>query len=402
MQREIEQVCKLAGVQPEDIVLHDRGVISRAYVFRDGEVVFKFAKSSLADYENEARVLDFINTLKLGVGTPRVNWRDEFHNFIGLHGVVGQPLSAMLRKNISVNKYHVGKELGKFLRKLHKQALKTCYKLLDVEIEDMRAVWNNRDREYFDRHFSAEEQSLMHVLMTAYVPTELRKLGEKLVLSHSDLHEGNVIIGDKASVGVIDFDSAGHYDEARDFARMDDDVILNAMLDAYGADATLREKVRIRREIVRPFSMLAQGLFVDDYLPWARRTLAKYGKWKMLLLDTVTPQLRVELVVGDKSYAREHKMEKDSPPELKHDKMVCKLIRELLDEAGITLADLTHYAVNTGPGGFTGPRVGIAVIKAFHMVHPRPILADGKLTPVEQLEPVYDGEYVVKMKGGVQ
>jgi len=118
-----------------------------------------------------------------------------------------------------------------------------------------------------------------------------------------------------------------------------------------------------------------------------------------LSLDTVTPTMHISLVIGDKTYTRTHNMKKCDPPELKHDKMICRLITELLTEANITLADLTHYAVNTGPGGFTGPRVGVAVIKAFHIVHPRPIIANGKPIPIDDLEPIYDGEYIVNTRG---
>ncbi len=46
----------------------------------------------------------------------------------------------------------------------------------------------------------------------------------------------------------------------------------------------------------------------------------------------------------------------------------------LLDEAGRTLADIDLFAVCTGPGGFTGLRVGIAAIKGFALASGRPVV----------------------------
>lgn len=40
---------------------------------------------------------------------------------------------------------------------------------------------------------------------------------------------------------------------------------------------------------------------------------------------------------------------------------VLPMIEELLKETGLTLKDITQIQVNTGPGSFTGLRVGIAV-----------------------------------------
>jgi tRNA threonylcarbamoyladenosine biosynthesis protein TsaB len=44
----------------------------------------------------------------------------------------------------------------------------------------------------------------------------------------------------------------------------------------------------------------------------------------------------------------------------------------LLDETGLTLADIDLFAVCAGPGGFTGLRIGVAAIKGFSMAALRP------------------------------
>ncbi len=41
--------------------------------------------------------------------------------------------------------------------------------------------------------------------------------------------------------------------------------------------------------------------------------------------------------------------------------MTLPLIDELLREASLTLADITHIYVHTGPGSFTGLRVGVTI-----------------------------------------
>ncbi|HLG13743.1 MAG TPA: tRNA (adenosine(37)-N6)-threonylcarbamoyltransferase complex dimerization subunit type 1 TsaB [Blastocatellia bacterium] len=42
-------------------------------------------------------------------------------------------------------------------------------------------------------------------------------------------------------------------------------------------------------------------------------------------------------------------------------------IESVLDETGLTLGDVSLYAVCTGPGGFTGIRVGVAAVKGLAM-----------------------------------
>ncbi len=50
------------------------------------------------------------------------------------------------------------------------------------------------------------------------------------------------------------------------------------------------------------------------------------------------------------------------------------LCDEIFKDFGIDLKEINYYAVDVGPGSFTGLRIGIALIKALYLVHPRPII----------------------------
>jgi len=55
-------------------------------------------------------------------------------------------------------------------------------------------------------------------------------------------------------------------------------------------------------------------------------------------------------------------------------------VADLLADAGVAPADLDRIAVTTGPGGFTGVRVGIAFARGFALVHGTPVVGVETLT----------------------
>jgi len=56
-------------------------------------------------------------------------------------------------------------------------------------------------------------------------------------------------------------------------------------------------------------------------------------------------------------------IERDDTMSRGHAERLFPLIRECLDAAGLTYADLTGIAVCTGPGNFTGARIGVAAAR---------------------------------------
>jgi len=53
-----------------------------------------------------------------------------------------------------------------------------------------------------------------------------------------------------------------------------------------------------------------------------------------------------------------------------------------LREAGIRMADVDGYAVSTGPGSFTGVRVGLTTVKAWAEAYGKPIVAVSRLEAI--------------------
>jgi tRNA A-37 threonylcarbamoyl transferase component Bud32 len=65
------------------------------------------------------------------------------------------------------------------------------------------------------------------------VPKSITGSGE-LVFCHGDLDYNNTLINSKNQVGIIDFGDARLYDRSQDFRGMDDEVLREAMIKAYG------------------------------------------------------------------------------------------------------------------------------------------------------------------------
>lgn len=57
-----------------------------------------------------------------------------------------------------------------------------------------------------------------------------------------------------------------------------------------------------------------------------------------------------------------------------HAELIGAYIRHCLDDAGVSVSDLSGVAVGMGPGPFTGLRVGIAAAKAFAFAIGRPLV----------------------------
>ena len=89
---------------------------------------------------------------------------------------------------------------------------------------------------------------------------------------------------------------------------------------------------------------------------------------KYLAIDTTCASLRVILGADGKTYEYCEEGKKAS-------EILLTAIDGLLGQAGLTLADTDVYAVVTGPGSFTGIRIGINTVKTFAAVTGKKIVA---------------------------
>jgi len=279
MRDEIIKVIELTGAAEEQIALHDDGYWSRAYVVNGGEFVMKFPKYDTVNYESEAAFLNLISTMTLPINTQKIKWISEDKRCIALLGVRGTPLSKL--ENLTTKqKQSIGKQIGAFLKQLH--SLKTdfsgqslCDELLEYKIAYDDCV------DFFTRHFSKEEKEALDYLMYTYLPTVRKNLGEKLVFSHADIWEPNILLDDSGKVGIIDCGNAGYFDEAADFC-IEDEAIRGFILDSYGASETLRKKVEAKYDmstITCPkfgIPLWGEPFIIEKWVPLIRKVITKY------------------------------------------------------------------------------------------------------------------------------
>lgn len=89
----------------------------------------------------------------------------------------------------------------------------------------------------------------------------------------------------------------------------------------------------------------------------------------ILALDTTTAAGSVALADGDTVLEC-----RVGDPGRTHGERLPGEARALLDAHAIAVSDIDRYAVCSGPGSFTGLRVGLATIQAFALVNRRPVV----------------------------
>ncbi len=95
----------------------------------------------------------------------------------------------------------------------------------------------------------------------------------------------------------------------------------------------------------------------------------------LLAFDTATPHLSVVLSEG----ARPLAWREDTSEKLSHAERLNVFIGEVMEKAGRSLKDLDAIAVGTGPGSYTGLRIGLSAAKGLCYALDRPLIGMGTL-----------------------
>jgi len=114
-----------------------------------------------------------------------------------------------------------------------------------------------------------------------------------------------------------------------------------------------------------------------SYFPGDRH----HFQMKILAIDTSTRSGGVAILEGDSlvsSVFEGRDSVQEMPPPHPSDEFSSKLFRyvaSVLEKARIALPEVDLFAVTSGPGSFTGLRVGLAAVKGWSEVYGRPIAA---------------------------
>jgi tRNA threonylcarbamoyladenosine biosynthesis protein TsaB len=90
---------------------------------------------------------------------------------------------------------------------------------------------------------------------------------------------------------------------------------------------------------------------------------------KILAVDTALGACSVALIDGDKTLA--HRF---VPMDRGHAEALAPMVEDAMREAGIAFAALDRLAVTTGPGTFTGQRVGLAFMRGLRIALKTPLV----------------------------
>ena len=94
----------------------------------------------------------------------------------------------------------------------------------------------------------------------------------------------------------------------------------------------------------------------------------------LLALDTTAATATAALFRDETLVA-----EREADAGKKHAETVLPLIDTLLEENGVTIAQIDRFAVDIGPGSFTGVRIGVSLVNALAFALGRPIVSVNSL-----------------------
>lgn len=257
--KELTIVKELANVDDDNrIVLNEIGWTSRTYIVDNGKFVFKFLKNKeyQEELEHETNILKLIKKHDFNINTPLIEWVGEDNTYIGFWGITGKSMTTEIINELSEEqKRKVGIQIGLFLKKLHTINFKGESPNSENNIIEWFQESFRKRKRTLKKHFTEKELASIEE-QVQNLPQKSAKLGVEEVFSHGDLGYNNIILSDNLQVGVIDFGDAGILDKSYDFTGLEDDVILDTAITAYGGDDILKEKVIIRRQLLPLMEML--------------------------------------------------------------------------------------------------------------------------------------------------
>ncbi len=265
---ELQIIQNLTGINPTDIQLSDNGFWSRGYIIDQGRIVFKFKKSPGFSYQDEINALNFVNTLNLGVNLQRVRWIAPDDSYLGMYGVIGEPLVVASKNKPELNQLYdlddIASQLSHALKILHSSHPAQA---VTMSVQEEIDAWQTRiltpaNWQALSEYLSSSELAIVADFVQNKLPNKLLALGEHLVPTHGDLYKNNILIDDAGKIGLIDFYRLQLSDEAADFMDISNDLLRDKILQAYSANETLQQKVRLRA-LVRPIYIF--GAYVERH-----------------------------------------------------------------------------------------------------------------------------------------
>jgi len=239
---ELEIVSRLTGVGDESRVkINEIGWTSRVYIIDGGKIVFKFPRNERfrEECKSEVAALKLIKEQKFNLSVPVLNWTAEDNSYFGFYGVEGKPLREVIGDLSEEQKKEIGTQIGIFLRHLH--GINNCGDVKALTLEEQALEYHNwyrKGRDMLNEHFSEAELMRIDDFFAHEVPNSMIGTNE-LVFCHGDLDYNNTLIDSRNRVGVIDFGDAGLYDRSQDFRGMDDEMLRESMVEAYGDDKVI-------------------------------------------------------------------------------------------------------------------------------------------------------------------
>jgi len=107
---------------------------------------------------------------------------------------------------------------------------------------------------------------------------------------------------------------------------------------------------------------------------------------KILAIETSTPAASAAVCEDDRTLA-----EINLDAGVKHGDRLLVTVNFLLEKVGMTPGDIEAFAVDNGPGSFTGVRTGLALVKGFVMAKPVPVASVSSLRVLAEAGRYFEG-----------